>query len=74
MRGADTKPVEAGREPYDVLLQLAIRQLPQVALYEHLIGRLHGQRMPQLLCDRWILICGLGDVERQRSMVSTPAK
>ena len=62
MRGADTKPVEAGREPSDALAQLATRELLQVELYDHLIGLRHEWRMPQLLCEWWVLICGLGDL------------
>jgi hypothetical protein len=62
MRGPDTKPVEAGRKLSDVLLQLAIRELLQVALHDHLVGRLHEWRMPQLFCVRWMLICGLSDL------------
>ena len=60
--GADTKPVEAGREPPDALAQLPVSEAPHVAIYDLLIGRLHERRMPQLLYEQWILICGLGDL------------
>ena len=44
--GADAEPGEAGREPPDALAQLAIGEALYVAIYDHLIGRLHQRRMP----------------------------
>src|SRR5229473_867809 len=43
---ADAEPGEAGREPPDAITQLAICEALHVAIYDHLVGRLHERRMP----------------------------